>query len=203
MNIFIKLCKKYKLNMILRTNRKYCKIDKTAILTENVNIIFQSYRHKGNIFIGKESMINCNFVFESSTGMISIGERSYIGGGTNLISINRIDIGNDVTIAWNCYLYDHNSHSLDWRQRCIDISQQRGDYLKFNNFIKNKSWEKVKSAPIKICDKAWIGFNCIILKGVTIGEGSIVSASSVVYEDVEPWTIVRGNPAQFIKKVNH
>lgn len=43
--------------------------------------------------------------------------------------------------------------------------------------------------------------NCLILKGVTIGEGAIVAAGSVVTKDVKPWTMVGGNPAVYIKDV--
>ena len=67
---------------------------------------------------------------------------------------------------------------------------------------KYKNWENVKSAPIKIKDKAWIGFNSIILKGVTIGEGAIVGAGSVVTKDVADYTIVAGNPAVVVGNTN-
>jgi maltose O-acetyltransferase len=52
-----------------------------------------------------------------------------------------------------------------------------------------------------INDKAWIGFNAILLKGVVIGEGAVVAAGSVVTKDVEPWTMVAGNPARVIKRL--
>lgn len=52
------------------------------------------------------------------------------------------------------------------------------------DFIAHKNWDVVNSKPITICNDAWIGMNCIILKGVTIGEGAIVGAGSVVTKDV-------------------
>lgn len=55
-------------------------------------------------------------------------------------------------------------------------------------------------APIEICSKAWIGTRAYINMGVTIGEGAVVGATASVYKDVEPWTVVGGNPARFIKK---
>ena len=155
------------------------------------------------ITIGQNSMVNCNFIFESNQGEIEIGDRTFINAGTNLISRNKIKIGNDVTIAWNCTLYDHNSHSIDWKERRKDLEQQIADYEKGINFIFNKDWSSVKSRPITIEDKVWIGFGCTILNGVTIGEGAIVGANSVVRENVEPWTIVAGNPAQFVKRIQH
>jgi galactoside O-acetyltransferase len=56
-------------------------------------------------------------------------------------------------------------------------------------------WAGVKSSPVTIEDKVWIGFDAVILKGVRIGEGAIVGARSVVTRDVEPYTVVAGNPA--------
>ena len=56
------------------------------------------------------------------------------------------------------------------------------------------------TAPITICDGVWIGARAIILPGVTIGEGVVVAAGAVVTKDVEPWSVVGGNPAKEIKK---
>lgn len=155
----------------------------------------------GSISIGKDSMVGCSFVFESTQGQISIGERTFINGGTSLIARTAISIGSDVTIAWGCTLYDHNSHSLDWRDRADDISRQLADHRAGRSFIHSKDWSTVRSRSITIGDKAWIGFDCIILSGVSIGEGAVIGAGSVVREDVEPWTVVAGNPAVPIKKL--
>ena len=58
----------------------------------------------------------------------------------------------------------------------------------------------IKSAPITIGDRVWIGCRAIILAGVTIGEGSVVAAGSVVTRDVPPGTLVAGNPAKVIRE---
>ncbi len=61
---------------------------------------------------------------------------------------------------------------------------------------------KVKSGKITIKNKAWIGFNCIILKGVILGFGSTVGAGSVLTQDVPDYAIVAGNPIRIIKYVD-
>lgn len=56
------------------------------------------------------------------------------------------------------------------------------------------------TAPIVVGDFAWVAARAFIGPGVTIGEGAVVGACAVVTKDVEPWTVVAGNPAKFIKK---
>jgi putative colanic acid biosynthesis acetyltransferase WcaF len=55
-------------------------------------------------------------------------------------------------------------------------------------------------APIVIADQVWIAADAFIGPGVQVGEGAVIGARSSVFEDVEPWTVVGGNPAKFIKK---
>ncbi|MGG2397479.1 acyltransferase [Pseudomonas sp. SH1-B] len=148
-------------------------------------------------------MLACGFIFESNAGHIVIGESTFINSGTSLICRDGIKIGSYVTIAWGCTLYDHNSHSLDYRDRIGDLNAQLADYRAGRDLIENKNWNNVGSEEITIEDYAWIGMNSIVLKGVRIGEGAIVGAGSVVRHDVEPWTIVAGNPAQFVKRLKH
>lgn len=60
---------------------------------------------------------------------------------------------------------------------------------------------KMEGRPVTICDGVWLGARCMILPGVTVGEGSIVGAGAVVNKDVAPHTLVAGVPAVFIRKL--
>lgn len=148
--------------------------------------------------IGHDCIVGGTFVFESTLGNVIIGNHSYIGGST-FISRSKIEVGDNVTIAWGSTFYDHDSHSLDYMKRRQDIDDELNDIRLGRNFIENKDWRDVNSKPIKICNDAWIGMNVIVLKGVTIGEGAIVGAGSVVTKDVPAWSVVAGNPACIIK----
>lgn len=201
MNLIKKLNKFLNQREIKRL-QDYLDLDKKSIYGDGFRVdIRQPKENTVFLKVGKQCIIDGTFVFEKDSGHINIGNRVHIGGST-FISINRIDIGNDVTIAWDCLFYDHNSHSIYWKERKKDTEQEYQDSLNGLSVIANKNWDVVRSAPIKICDKAWIGVGCKILKGVTIGEGAVIAAGSVVTKDVEPWTMVGGNPAAFIKKID-
>jgi len=148
--------------------------------------------------IGNDCILQNDNIFESEEGFIKIGDGTFINAGTRLISRSSITIGKNVTIAWGCVVYDHDSHSLNYLDRIQDIRQQLMDWPS-GNVIANKSWESVNSKPIRIEDYAWLGFDVVILKGVTVGEGAIVGARSVVTKDIPAWSVAVGNPARVIK----
>lgn len=184
-------------------NRNNLILSKTTTLLKSCTFKFQGRVESNRVIIGENSVIGCNFIFESDSGEIEIGNNTFINSATNLISRNKIKIGHYVTIAWGCTIYDHNSHSLDYKERQNDIQRLNLDYRNGHDFYYSKDWNTVKSSPITIADNVWIGFDCVILSGVTIGEGAIVGARSVVRDDVEPWTVVAGNPAIVIKRIKH
>jgi acetyltransferase-like isoleucine patch superfamily enzyme len=64
-----------------------------------------------------------------------------------------------------------------------------------------KDWSTVEIRPVTISDKVWIGFNSLILCGVTIGEGAVIGAGSVVTNDIPAWTVAAGNPARVIRNI--
>ena len=194
--------KKYKKKKQLSTAAPYIHIHQNAILGDNFNLeLHNPEMNHTYLTIGEKSMIDSSFVFETNTGNINIGNRVHIGGGTQLISRNQITIGNDVIIAWNCTIYDLNSHSVHWDERAMDVTMEWECAKQGLSPIHNKNWNVVKSAPIHICDKAWLGFGVTVLKGVTIGEGAVIGAGSVVTKDVPPYSICCGNPATIVRSL--
>jgi len=142
--------------------------------------------------IGSESNIEGALVFERQDVNVCIGSRTHIGGGALVDAACKIEIGNDVLIAFEVLIMDHDSHSLNFDRRKQDVV----DWINGT-----KDWTHVKKSPVKISDKVWLGARVIVLKGVTIGEGAVVGAGSLVTEDIPAWTIAGGNPAKVIRKL--
>jgi acetyltransferase-like isoleucine patch superfamily enzyme len=148
-------------------------------------------RDPKKITIGKKTVICGQLSVLNHGGEIDIGESCFIGESSRIWSTNKITIGNNVLISHNVNIHDHNSHSLSAEKRhqhFVDIfSTGHPDQL-----------EDVPSKPISIGNDVWIGFNANILKGVTIGEGAVIGACTLITHDVEPYTIVVGNPARVV-----
>ena len=155
------------------------------------------------VFVGNNCVVASSFVFErKGHGKVTLGDRVHAGSSTNFISINGISIGDDVTIAYDCIFYDHDSHAIDWLDRKDDTLQEIRDDRMNGDFLANKNWSVVRSAPIVIEDKVWIGFGVTVLKGVRIGEGAVIGARSVVTKDIPAYCVAAGNPARVVKSID-
>lgn len=166
---------------------------------KDLRVVIRMFEKREFVRIGEDCLIKGNFIIENHNGYISVGDRTFIGGG-RFISVNRIEIGDDVLISWGCTFMDNNAHSLNWEDRKNDvIDWKRGE--EEGTVGKYKDWNNIASGPISVENKAWIGFDVVILKGVTIGEGAVVGSRSVVTKDVPSWTIVAGNPAKVIREI--
>ena len=126
----------------------------------------------------------CSFVAQKN-GKIIIGDDVGISF-TAIVAHKEVRIGNRVKIGGGTCIYDTDFHSLDKTIRADGISDK----------------QMAKSAAINIKDNAFIGANSTILKGVTIGENSVIGACSVVTRSIPDNEIWAGNPANFIKTVN-
>ncbi|WP_347340181.1 acyltransferase [Bradyrhizobium brasilense] len=147
-------------------------------------------RVAGNdLSVGEGSIVHADINFEETGGRIQIGSRTFIGR-SNLVCYRSLTIGDDVIMSWGITIVDHDSHGIDWMDRRNDVREWAAG---------RKNWDKIAHAPVVISDRAWIGFNVSILKGVSIGTGAVIGACSVVTRDVPPYSLAVGNPARVIR----
>lgn len=167
------------------------RIAESAVIFSEASIIPSG----GGIDIGDRTVVRGNIQCIRNHGSIKIGRECYIGENTHVWSSDSVIIGNRVLIAHNCNIFDSTTHPVDEVERNDD----------FINICFKGIWNDYNSCSseaIRIEDDAWIGCNCTILRGVTIGKGAIIGAGSVVTKNVEEYTIVAGNPAHVLRKEN-
>jgi acetyltransferase-like isoleucine patch superfamily enzyme len=126
-----------------------------------------------------------------SGGQISIGDLVYIGDDVIISAQHSIEIGELTLLAHGVQIFDNDSHPAD--------ADEREAHFKAILGLQSAVAYRIESAPVKIGRRCWIGFNSAIMKGVTIGDDSIVAAGSMVTKDVPAGVIVAGNPARIVK----
>lgn len=121
---------------------------------------------------GSTVLMNCSF---DCTKSFTIGENSVVNGNCRMDTRGGIVIGDNVSISADVIILtaDHDLNTVDFSGN---------------------------SSPVFIEDYAWIGTRAMILPGVKIGKGAVIAAGSVVTKNVEPYHVVAGVPAKFIKK---
>jgi len=112
-----------------------------------------------------------------------IHNRVDIGHGVSFVVNKEVVIEDDVNVAGGVGFMDSDSHPRDVEDRIADLPPKP---------------EEIR--PIRICKNAWISRGSMIMKGVTVGEGAIIGANSVVVTDIPPHSIAMGNPARVIVK---
>ncbi len=186
------------------TGRPHLEQGRGTIFAPGFVVDIRAGSRQSRVVIGTGCVLGSRIVLEREVGSVRIGDSTYISAGTQLICAQQITIGSNVLIAWGCTLVDHDSHSLSWAKRSQDVQDWRRGLMNGGpaGATRQKNWDVVPSAAICVQDKVWIGFNVIVLKGITIGEGAVVGAGSVVTKDVPAWTAVAGNPARVIREIN-
>jgi len=159
--------------------------------------IFRHLRNKksGAVVFGNyvSCYAGCSFSI-GENGQCTVGDFTLLNGAL-IMAEEKIEIGSHCLISWNIGIADSDFHPLEPAQRLID-AQALAPYFK-----DRPPRPKLKTAPVKIADNVWVGMNAVILKGVTIGENSVVAAGSVVTKSVPPSTVVAGNPAVIVRQL--
>jgi acetyltransferase-like isoleucine patch superfamily enzyme len=126
---------------------------------------------------------------------IRVGEFAMIHGA-RLICDDEIEIGDYCLISWNVVLMDSYRLPTDPARRRRELRQLPGRVPRL------PAPAAGLARPVRLGRNVWIGFEACVLPGVTIGEGSVVGARSVVTEDVPPYTLVAGNPARAVRQLD-
>jgi len=160
-------------------NFAWCVVNSTVFrFTPSHFSVFRKYRVWLTRLFGSKIDYSCNLHPTSKIEYpwnISMGQLSSLGEHCWIYAMDKIMIGEKSCIGKDVQLL---TGSHDVNSNC------------FNLVIR----------PINIGSAVWIATSATVLQGVTIGEGAVVGATASVYKDVEPWTVVGGNPAKFLKR---
>lgn len=140
------------------------------------NVVFRSSEYSNTIGLKQKCYLSTG-----SEGRIIIGNDCGFSG-TVISAVTSIVIGDRVLCGANVTICDSDRHSIDSELRF------RGD--------------TGKAAQINISNDVWIGMNSVLMKGVSIGDGSVVAANSVVTRNVPSGVIVAGSPARVVKRLS-
>jgi maltose O-acetyltransferase len=140
-------------------------------------------RNSGRLRIGERARFAATMVplelAVGASGLLEIGESTFVNYGTSIAALQSVRIGSHCSIGTYVIIMDNDFHRLEPERRN----------------------ELPDSKPIVIEDNVWLGGRAIVLGGVTIGEGSVVGAGSVVTRDVPPRSVVTGVPAKIVRQL--
>ncbi|MEE1884741.1 acyltransferase [Pedobacter flavus] len=162
---------------------RHLSVGKDFIIEDNAELNCMAHNKiiiGDRVTIGRNAIVRPVNIYGSEIGVgLKIGNNSSIGPYSYIGCSGYIEIGNNVIMSPRVSIYAEN-HLFDDKDTLI---MKQG----------------VKREFVKIEDNCWIASNSVILSGVTIGEGSVVAAGSVVTKDVPPGSVVAGVPAKIIK----
>jgi len=152
------------------------------------NNIFKKYSkisvdYKSNnqyLMIGNSNTFDCMSVIRTQGGNITIGNNNYFGDRCQIMGLGNVEVKDNCMIAANVFISSSN-HDCS--------NPQSDDYLL-----------KEIGKKTTIGNHVWIGANCVIVAGVSIGDYSIIGAGSVVTKDISAYHIAVGNPCKLLKK---
>jgi len=153
------------------------RLHKKSTICIGSNVVFNSKNDGYHLNMHSK----CKLMADKPEAIITIGDNTRIHGSC-IHAYKKISIGKNCLIAANCQIFDGNGHDLSF-----------GD-------VDNRINTKGDSKDVIIEDSVWLGTNVVVLPGVHIGKGSIISANSVVHKDVPAMVIAGGNPLQILKR---
>jgi carbonic anhydrase/acetyltransferase-like protein (isoleucine patch superfamily) len=170
-------------------------VDETAYIETSFSFYFYRSQLPGGVEYGRGASTYLGTMFDvGPKGRVKLGQFALVHGA-RIICDAEVFIGDYTLISWNVVLMDSFRVPLDPAERRQELELVPGRQPR-------QAAADVPARPVKIERNVWIGFDACVLPGVTVGEGSIVGARSVVIEDVPPFTIVAGNPARLVRRLS-
>lgn len=170
--------------------RATCRLAPHATLGRTARIR-NIYGDSDRIIVGEYTHISGELLTFAHGGRIEVGAWTFIGEAARIWSASSISIGSRVVIGHSVNVFDNLTHPLKaserYAQMKLILSQGHPREL------------SLSEKPVVISDGAWVGAAALIMRGVTLGEGAIVAAGSVVTKDVPAFSVAAGNPAVVVK----
>jgi acetyltransferase-like isoleucine patch superfamily enzyme len=175
---------------------------------------FSIFGSEASIAIGDESIFwGKSIIHAYGRGSIAVGRRCIGFANAQIYCRDCVEFGHHVLAGWDLTIIDYEAHPIDNKLR-----EKQGDYMisNWNPFCRDKNclekqdidffntyWDNDATfdhAPVRIGNNCWIGYGVSIMKGVTIGDNTIIASKSVVMTSLPSNCVAAGNPARGVKR---
>jgi acetyltransferase-like isoleucine patch superfamily enzyme len=163
---------------------KKIKLGKAVVVSEYCVLDGRNSTKKQSIMIGDNVILSNNVMLSCKQGMIYLGNDVGINAQTIIQSTN----GNEVTVDADCVI----------GQRCFVIGGGNYDISQKEELIRTRPI--ATDGGVRLKKNVWLGGNVTVLGGVTLGEGSVAAAGSVISKSLPPYSVCMGVPARVVKE---
>lgn len=157
--------------------------------------MFHSQRDPGLVLGRASGIYDQTALIVGPSGRVDIGAFACLNS-TTIICNDRIEIGEHCLTAWGVAITD------TWVDARTPLAQRRGAMQAAAADPLRRQPPVAEPRAVRLEDSVWIGFDAVILPGVTLGRGCVVGCKTVISEDVPPYTVVAGDPPRVIRELD-
>jgi acetyltransferase-like isoleucine patch superfamily enzyme len=154
---------------------------------------FHEYRSRASVGLrmGRGASLDKTVLDVGPAGRVSLGECAFVSSARIICDLE-VEIGDYALIGWSVVI-------MDTYRVPMNMEMRRKALARSAMTLERRLESAGEARPVRIGRNVWIGFEAVILPGVTVGEGAVIGARSVVAENVPPFTIVAGNPGRVVR----
>jgi acetyltransferase-like isoleucine patch superfamily enzyme len=170
-------------------------IDETAYVETAFSFYLCRSQEPVGVSIGRGASTYLGTMFDAGPrGRIRVGDYALVHGA-RIICDAEVTIGDHALISWNVVLMDTYRVPFEACKRRRLLERFAGRWPRHFD-------ADVPARPVRIGRNVWIGFDACVLPGVSVGDGAVIGARSVVASDVPPYVVIAGNPARMIRTLD-